>query len=138
MKPDEIILIPINTYERFLKKASDYKSIEILPDKKFPRNKIIKELDEYLSSERERLRAYGMYGINTLEKRFGLFKGMSTSIINLLFFISLILLLIGNISIANFMLATSSERIKEIGILKSLGMVDFQVFLTISNILKAL
>ncbi len=126
MKPDEVIIIPITTYERYFLEEGDYSTIEILAGKKDERS--INLIDSIVGEFRKGLGEEGGYAINTLEKRFGFFKGVSTNIFKLLLIISLISLLVGCIGIANIMIASSSERINEIGILKAIGGSDIEIF----------
>lgn len=127
MKPDEVIIIPITSYERYLLEEGEYSAIEIFTGKKD--NRSINLIDSIVGEFRKGLGEEGGYAINTLEKRFGLFKGVSTNIFRLLFAITLISLLIGCIGVANIMIASSSERINEIGILKAIGASDIEIFI---------
>jgi len=127
MRPDEVVIIPANTYGRYLSQENDYPRIEILPEKKD--EETIESIEKIVKEKREKMGERGGFAVNTLEKRFGFFKGVGTGIFRMLFIISLISLFVGCIGVANVMIASSTERIHEIGILKAIGASDIEIFI---------
>lgn len=123
-KPDEVVLIPFNLMNKNRSMA-----LHINFPKNANRDSLKEVIHATLFSIRKKYGKYGKFGINDMEEVFKSFKGVSTNITYVLLAFSLVALFVGGIGITNVMLTSARERIKEVGILKSMGLTVEEIFL---------
>ncbi|GEM_PF-6940792 len=124
-RPDNVVICPFSA----LYTPGTSVQIHIFIDPEVDRKKIKNEIKNTLESIRKRYGIYGKFGVNDMFSVFKSFKGISTNITYVLFAVSFISLLVASIGIANVMLTSARERIHEIGILRSLGLNKFSIFI---------
>ncbi len=123
-KPDNVVFIPFNTV--YVRGKSIL--LHAFPKEKVSRGAVLKEVKMAIYRVRKQYGTLGRFGVVDMLEEFASFKGVSAGVSYVFISISFIALLIGGIGIMNVMIASARERIHEIGILKSLGMDESEIF----------
>jgi len=122
--PDNKVLLPYGTFERQFSSSvrNDGVIIGVLPREPKDLELVIDKATEVLRHRRKvPFNKPNDFAINTPDQLIGQFKSITGGVTGAMVFIAFISLVIGGVGVMNIMLATVTERTREIGVRRAVG-----------------